>query len=81
MADGLGGRTRELARRARERLRERDPGLRARVERLEKELEADRQLHRKIAELSDVVTELLIPLQDRDETRVNQVLSAYRKSI
>ena len=33
------------------------------------ELEADRQLHRKIAELSDVVTELLIPLQDRDEAR------------
>ncbi len=55
--------------------------LRARIERLEKELEADRQLHRKIAELSDVVAELLIPLQDRDEERVSEVLAAYRKSI
>ncbi|SFC28194.1 hypothetical protein SAMN04487968_10537 [Nocardioides terrae] len=55
--------------------------LRARVQRLEEELEADRQLHRKVAELSDVVAELLIPIQDRDDAKVNEVLSRYRKTI
>jgi len=80
MADAKSG-MRDLARRVRDKVGGRDSGLRARVERLEKELEADRQLHRKIAELSDVVTELLIPIQDRDEARVNEVLSTYRKSI
>jgi hypothetical protein len=51
------------------------------VLRLEQELEADRQLHRKIAELSDVVAELLVPIQDRDEARVSEVLAQYRKTI
>lgn len=74
----------ELARRARDKVRGSrafESSLRGRVLALEKELEADRQLHRKIAELSDVVAELLIPIQDRDEERVTEVLAKYRKSI
>jgi hypothetical protein len=74
----------DLARKVRNRVRETnafDRSLRGRVLRLEKELEADRQLHRKIAELSDVVAELLVPLQDRDEARVSEVLAQYRKTI
>lgn len=74
----------ELARRVRDRVRDSgafDRSLRGRVERLEQQLEADRQLHRKIAELSDVVAELLIPIQDRDEARVTEVLAQYRKTI
>ena len=55
--------------------------LRGRVQRLEEELEADRQLHRKVAELSDVVAELLVPIQDRDEAHVTEVLARYRKTI
>lgn len=84
MASANGERVKDLARKVRDRVRETsvfDRSLRGRVLRLEKELEADRQLHRKIAELSDVVAELLIPLQDRDETRVNEVLAQYRKTI
>ncbi|MDH2414785.1 DUF6752 domain-containing protein [Nocardioides sp. CER19] len=84
MASARAAKTKDLARRVRDRVRTSsvfDRSLRGRVLRLERELEADRQLHRKIAELSDVVAELLIPIQDRDEERVTEVLSQYRKSI
>jgi hypothetical protein len=84
MASATGDKAKDLARKVRDRVRTSsvfDRSLRGRVQRLEKELEADRQLHRKIAELSDVVAELLIPIQDRDEERVTEVLSQYRKTI
>jgi hypothetical protein len=84
MASATSEKAKDFARKLRERVRATsafDRSLRGRVLRLEQELEADRQLHRKIAELSDVVAELLIPIQDRDEARVDEVLSQYRKSI
>jgi hypothetical protein len=84
MASARGEKAKDLARKVRDRVRATsafDRSLRGRVLRLEQELEADRQLHRKIAELSDVVAELLVPIQDRDEERVTEVLSQYRKSI
>ncbi|MEX0429018.1 DUF6752 domain-containing protein [Nocardioides sp. DS6] len=34
-----------------------------------------------IAELTDVVAELLIPLQDRDPQQVEELLAAYRAEI
>lgn len=74
----------EFARKVRDKVRGTkafDRSLRGRVLALEKELEADRQLHRRIAELSDVVAELLVPIQDRDETQVREILSQYRKTI
>lgn len=84
MASANSEKAKDLARKVRDRVRSTsvfDRSLRGRVLRLEQELEADRQLHRKIAELSDVVAELLVPIQDRDEERVSEVLSHYRKTI
>jgi hypothetical protein len=84
MVSARAEKAKDVARKVRERVRATgvlDRSLRGRVQRLEEELEADRQLHRKIAELSDVVAELLIPIQDRDEQKVGQVLAQYRKTI
>ena len=64
-----------------ESLRARIAALEARVEELDGELMESRQLNRRIAELTDVVVELLVPLQDRDEDKVNHALAAYRASI
>jgi len=84
MVSARAEKAKDVARKVRERVRATgvlDRSLRGRVQRLEEELEADRQLHRRIAELSDVVAELLIPIQDRDEQKVGQVLAQYRKTI
>lgn len=56
-------------------------GLRARVAALEAEVQEGRMLHRRVAELTDVVAELLVPLELRDSERVEEVLQAYRRSI
>ncbi|MCW2847807.1 MAG: mucin-5AC [Marmoricola sp.] len=40
----------------------------------------NRRLNRRIAELTDVVTELLIPVADRDEAKVQELLEAYRRT-
>ncbi len=40
----------------------------------------NRRLNRRIAELTDVVAELLIPVADRDETKVQQLLENYRRT-
>jgi hypothetical protein len=84
MASARSEKAKDVARRLRDRVRDSkafDRSLRGRVAQLEQQLEADRQLHRKIAELSDVVAELLIPIQDRDEARVTELLAQYRKTI
>ena len=65
-----------LARRSRNRL-----GLSRRVAQLEAELQECRQLNLRLAELTDVVMELLVPLDARDEERVAEVLERYRSSI
>ena len=48
---------------------------------LEAEVQENRRLNRRIAELTDVVAELLVPLADRDEERVQEVLAAYRAGL
>lgn len=58
--------------------REQIEGLRKRVVVLEREVQENRELNRRVAELTDVVTELLVPLADRDEDKVNAVLEKYR---
>ncbi|HVX55465.1 DUF6752 domain-containing protein [Nocardioides sp.] len=63
-----------------ERSGERIP-VRARLRALEEEVQELRQLNRRIAELTDVVAELLIPIQDRDEAKVAEVLERYRSGI
>ncbi|MEP9363752.1 DUF6752 domain-containing protein [Nocardioides sp. CN2-186] len=63
------------------RARRRTFGVRARLVALEAEVQENRQLNRRIAELTDVVAELLVPVADRDEDRVREVLAEYRASI
>ncbi|WP_408896023.1 DUF6752 domain-containing protein [Nocardioides sp. R1-1] len=72
--------TTDLARRARQRIRER-AGLRERVRALEEEVQENRQLNRRIAELTDVVAELLLPLQAQDRQRVDDVLDRFRAGL
>jgi hypothetical protein len=58
---GRGGRSRQLA---------------ARLDELEEELMQQRVLNRRIAELADLVAELLVPAVDRDEARLTALLDA-----
>ncbi len=55
--------------------------LRERVAELEDEVQECRQLHLRLAELTDVVQELLVPVAQRDETRVAAVLEKYSRSL
>jgi predicted transcriptional regulator len=61
--------------------RRRRSSVKARLDALELELQESRQLNRRITELVDVVAELLVPIADRDEERVQEVLAQYRASI
>lgn len=65
-----------VANRLRERL-----SLHERVRVLEAEVQENRQLNRRIAELTDVVAELLIPLEARDQERVDEVLARYQQGL
>ncbi|MGH3445850.1 MAG: DUF6752 domain-containing protein [Nocardioidaceae bacterium] len=56
-------------------------GLRERVAVLEDEVQECRQLHLRLAELTDVVGELLLPLAQRDEDRIAEALERYAKGI
>lgn len=55
--------------------------LRERVRVLEVEVQENRQLNRRIAELTDVVAELLVPLEARDQDRVDEVLARYQQGL
>jgi hypothetical protein len=62
----------------------RGPGvaeLRRRVAELESEMQEARRLNRRLAELTDVVQELLLPLSQRDEAKVHEVLDRYSASL
>ena len=63
------------------RVRRHQLGTRNRLTALEAEMQENRQLHRRIAELTDVVGELLLPIADRDDERVAELLAAYRAGI
>ena len=63
------------------RVRRHQFGVRARLSALEAEVQENRQLHRRIAELTDVVAELLLPIADRDEQRVAELLKGYRSRL
>ena len=56
----------------------RDEGLRARVSELEAEVARSRALHLRVAELTDVVTELLLPPRSSDGRVVAKALTTYR---
>ena len=55
--------------------------LSARVTVLEAEVQECRQLNVRLAELCDVVTELLLPAADRDEAALAEALERYRADI
>lgn len=64
-----------------EALQDRVAALEDQVVALEAELSDNRALHRRLAELTDVVTELCVPLVERDRTGVAEVLKRYRQSL
>lgn len=51
--------------------------LRDRIAELEDELRESRLHQQRLAELTDVVQELLLPLSQRDQDRVDEVLARY----
>lgn len=51
--------------------------LRGRVVELEDEVQELRQLSRRVAEITDVVAEVLLPAEDRDENRLRELLARY----
>jgi hypothetical protein len=55
--------------------------LRRRVSELEKEMQEARRLNRRLAEVTDVVQELLIPLSQRDQERIDTVLKKYSDAL
>lgn len=51
--------------------------LAARVKELEAEVQECRQLNMRLAELTDLVQELLLPVAQRDPARVDELLKRY----
>ncbi len=69
-------------------LEQRAEGLEQRAERLEltvaelsQQLMESRRINRRLAELTDVVQELLLPVAQRDEQRLGDLLDRYRDSL
>ena len=57
------------------------PGLAARVSALEDAVEENRRLNQRLADVVDVVTELLVPALDRDDARVTAALANLNKTL
>jgi flagellar biosynthesis/type III secretory pathway chaperone len=55
--------------------------LEGRVAELEAEVQECRQVNLRLAELTDVVAELLLPVAQRDEERIGEVLRRYHDSV
>jgi hypothetical protein len=75
MGDQLGT-MRSLVGRVRQRV-----GLTERVAALEVEIQECRELNLRLAELIDVVGELLLPVAERDEDAVKEVLRRYAAAV
>ncbi|HEX4472857.1 MAG TPA: DUF6752 domain-containing protein [Nocardioides sp.] len=52
-----------------------------RLARLEEDVEECRAINIRLAELTDLVTELLLPVAQRDETKLGELLDRYRESL
>ena len=57
------------------------PDLAARVAALETAVEENRRLNQRLADVVDVVTELLVPALDRDDARVAEALANLNKTL
>ena len=55
-----------------------DGSLEKRVAALEEAVQENRALNVRLAELTDVVTELLLPVASRDEEKLEELLGKYR---
>jgi hypothetical protein len=55
--------------------------LTARVTELEAEMQEARRLNKRIAELTDVVAEVLLPAGQRDDERIRKALSDYASTL
>lgn len=55
--------------------------LRKRVAVLEQEVQECRQVNIRVAELCDVMMELLLPVAERDEKAITEVLDRYREGV
>lgn len=55
--------------------------LRARVAELEREVQENRRLNRRLAELTDVVQELLLPAAQRDDKKLQELLDGYAERL
>ena len=53
--------------------------LRTRVAELEVEVQETRRLHQRLAELTDVVTEVLVPAADREDEKIKKILASYNR--
>ena len=56
-------------------------GLRDRLTELEEEIQECRQVNLRLAELCDVMMELLLPAADRDDAEVEAILGRYRADV
>ncbi len=57
------------------------PDLAARVDALEAAVEENRRLNQRLADVVDVVTELLVPALDRDDAKVAAALADLNKTL
>ena len=55
--------------------------LRERVAKLEQDMQESRQLNQRLAEITDVLAEVLLPAEQRDEERLAELLAKYDKAI
>ena len=58
-----------------------DPGLAARVAALEDAVEENRRLSQRLADVVDVVTEVLVPAVDRDDERLREALANLGRTL
>ena len=57
------------------------PRLEERLRELEAEVQECRQVNLRLAELMDVVAELLLPVSQQDPARVEELLARYHESV
>jgi hypothetical protein len=56
-------------------------GIEARVAALEEAVEENRRLNQRLADVIDVVTEVLVPAVDRDDERLKAALANLNKTL
>jgi DNA repair exonuclease SbcCD ATPase subunit len=77
----LGGAVRRPGMLATRRMAKEIKDLRARVAELESAMQESRQLSKRLAEVTDIVAEVLLPSEQRDEARLRELLHRYERSM